>query len=67
MENLAAPVKKAEINGRGYPLRRSQDTSLLANVGTSFSRLEGLSVGIVHLPTRSHGVSLVRSCILSIS
>ena len=35
-KEVAAPVQKTEINGRGDPLRRPRDTPLSAKVGTNF-------------------------------
>ena len=37
IEEVAAPVQKTEINGRGDPLRWPRDTPLSAKVGTNFA------------------------------
>jgi hypothetical protein len=52
---LSAPISETEFNGRADTLRWPCDTPLYARVGTS-PTIDGRSVGIVHLRTRSHGV-----------
>jgi hypothetical protein len=55
-EKVAAPVLKAEINGRGDPLRLPRNTLYPQKLALTSLTSGGRSVGIVRLRTTSHGV-----------
>jgi hypothetical protein len=52
-ENVAAPVQKTEINGRGYSLRWQRDTVYPLKLASTSSRSGGHSVGVVRLRTKA--------------
>jgi hypothetical protein len=53
---VAAPVLKADINGRRDPLRWPRDTLYPQKLALSPPTSVGRSVGIVRVRTKSHGV-----------